>query len=632
MKRISAVRNAVALGAVALSFLASAALAGPVTLAVQGRLASPSGAPVADGGYPVGVALYDTVDAVKPFFQEKFLSIGVTGGVMALVIGADEVLLDGASLVGKVPWVGITVAGDPELPRAIFHAVPWAVSADVAMALQCSGCIDSAQLADGAVTASKVDFTYAGSVSKGGDAVGLTCDGCVDSADIAEGTVDPSRLSQSYAASASPGGAAAGLACTGCVAAEMIDAAVLQPYAKLAQLADVALTGAYQDLSGGPDLSGYATVGALAERASLAGDNALTGNNTFSGDNTFSGSNTLTKELKVHDINFDQSQARLFRFENAETEPVACTDKAVGLAYYNTKDASLYVCNGKSFVPFATALPIGSDLNPALSCKAIVDAGASTGDGAYTLDPDGKSGPAPKYLAWCDMTTDGGGWTLVANIAPNDGNSVGYNNQAFWSGDAEYGNFANHFDKDYKGGAAWQVQANHLMIQSAATGASGVVRGWRRWPMTAPRSFDSFFTTGIVGVHATDACETKAADAGDVGTTSTWDDIIRQGTCLYADVNPSNSGEGDTIRLTTISGNGTDNNISGFAACIDCGTAWQGGGKTYMGLDRAGCNKGLCAYNVVCRMSNADCVGSYCQTHYGKGSCGADWNSRFYVR
>ena len=439
---------------------ASAAVPGSVR--VQGILLTQGGSPSV-GPVDLQVALYDTQVGGTALVTKTFLGTTLSGGTFDVVI--DALPADLFETYGAV-WLEAKVVGDSPLPRQRLLSVPYALESDhaaeagAALDLLCAGCVGASDLAAGAVTSAalapnavgpaQVSFNYAASASKGGAATDLDCVGCVEAAEIAagalgsthiqDGSVAPADVGFNYAASTSKGGPATGLTCAGCVTGGHVAANAALAGNPSSEGSFAACTGGQTGC--GVDVGtvkltdkkdGWLTLRAgtglrIRDVADGAWRQIAFGSGTVYGDLTISpgnlsvgGTTSLTGPVTVGTTG---SPAGLVVTGGVQigADTGSCSSAKAGTLRWNGSSGNLEVCDGSAWTASigGSGTPdLGqSPLNPGLTCTDIVLQGKSIGDGAYWIDPDGGN-PSNSYQAFCDMTTEGGGWTLVAYAGDN---------------------------------------------------------------------------------------------------------------------------------------------------------------------------------------------------------------------
>ena len=116
------------------------------TLAVQGQLRNLAGLPATDGAYTLTFSFYEAVDDAEPLFFDVHASVQVVDGRFSAQVGSILPLSAEGFYQGKVMWLGVRVGDEPELPRKPLEYVPYALRADRASGLVCSGCVQEAHL------------------------------------------------------------------------------------------------------------------------------------------------------------------------------------------------------------------------------------------------------------------------------------------------------------------------------------------------------------------------------------------------------------------------------------------------------------------------------------------------------
>ncbi len=176
---------------VLLAVVPSAGQAAPNEIHTQGILRDANG-DLMEGEVALTFGVYDSHIDGEMLWQEA-VTLNVMGGVFDVLLPAD---LDNSPFPADLfnedgRWLSITPVDQEELPRTALSSVPYALQANLAGDLQCSGCIGS----------DEVDFNYASSDAPGGAAT--------------------SALTANEALVAN------NVACAGCVTLQAIDAAVM---------------------------------------------------------------------------------------------------------------------------------------------------------------------------------------------------------------------------------------------------------------------------------------------------------------------------------------------------------------------------------------------------------------------
>jgi len=125
--------------------------------------------------------------------------------------------------------------------------------------------------------------------------------------------------------------------------------------------------------------------------------------------------------------------------------------------------------DGKKGIPEAIdALKSASNMSTTKhfkSCKEILQNNNTSSNGTYIIDPDGINNDPP-FAVYCDMSTAGGGWTLVAKSTGKETSKLTGDDKESWLEKKYFGNIGTLDEEVAFGKSYHTVSFQDIMIRS----------------------------------------------------------------------------------------------------------------------------------------------------------------------
>jgi len=183
-------------------------------------------------------------------------------------------------------------------------------------------------------------------------------------------------------------------------------------------------------------------------------------------------------DIRVTDINGNVLPYWVHKCNTSSTVVYAWVSNVIAGA------SSFFVYYGNG-TAVSTEIKTGTSDYPGVSCKTILDHNDSIGDGTYYIDPNAGT-KTDSFQAYCDMTTNSGGWTIITS-------ETGTGQQGLTSNTETAGNPL--------GWAAYNINQQKKVDLSAVSSESIIKRSGGTWIKADHAFFDSNFLVASQHTH-----------------------------------------------------------------------------------------------------------------------------------